>query len=77
VGNFWHMTILRGIAQPADYLLTHMLLAYWRKLLFTATCFAGGVTFAERMLLARQSRPDKLQRPSPMSLTYGGAIISA
>src|SRR5215204_5915706 len=27
------MTILRGIAQPADYLLTHMLLAYWRKLL--------------------------------------------
>src|SRR5215218_6240671 len=27
------MTTLRGIAQPSDYLLTHMLLAYWRKLL--------------------------------------------
>jgi hypothetical protein len=26
------MTTLRGIAQPADYLLTHMLLAYWRGL---------------------------------------------
>ena len=29
------MTTLRGIAQPSDYLLTHMLLAYWRKLLVT------------------------------------------
>ena len=27
------MTTLRGIAQPSDRLLTHMLLAYWRKLL--------------------------------------------
>ena len=27
------MTTLRGIAQPSDCLLTHMLLAYWRKLL--------------------------------------------
>jgi len=29
------------------------------------------------MLLARQSRPDKLHRASPMSLTYGGDIIRA
>src|SRR5215213_2881662 len=28
------MTTLRGIAQPSDCFLTHMLLAYWRKLLF-------------------------------------------
>jgi hypothetical protein len=27
------MTTLRGIAQLSDCLLTHMLLAYWRKLL--------------------------------------------
>src|SRR5215211_2941327 len=27
------MTTLRGIAQPSDRLLTHMLPAYWRKLL--------------------------------------------
>jgi hypothetical protein len=27
------MTTLRGIAQPSDCLLTHMLLAYWRMLL--------------------------------------------
>src|SRR5919107_744942 len=27
------MTTLRGIAQPSNYLLTHRLLAYWRKLL--------------------------------------------
>ena len=27
------MTTLRGIAQPPDCLLAHMLLAYWRKLL--------------------------------------------
>jgi hypothetical protein len=27
------MTTLRGIAQPSDCLLTHILLAYWRKLL--------------------------------------------
>jgi hypothetical protein len=27
------MTTLRGIAQPSDCFLTHMLLAYWRKLL--------------------------------------------
>src|SRR5829696_4663931 len=27
------MTALRGIAQLSDCLLTHMLLAYWRKLL--------------------------------------------
>src|SRR5215208_8464471 len=27
------MTTLRGIAQLSDWLLTHMLLAYWRKLL--------------------------------------------
>jgi hypothetical protein len=33
VGNFSHMTTLRGIAQPSDCLLIHMLLAYWRKLL--------------------------------------------
>src|SRR5215203_3518459 len=33
------MTILRGIAQPADYLLTHMLLAYWRKLLTSGLLF--------------------------------------
>src|SRR5215207_208377 len=29
------MTTLRGVAQPSDCLLTHMLLAYWRDLLFT------------------------------------------
>jgi hypothetical protein len=29
------MTTLRGIAQPSDCLLTHMLLAYWRKLLIS------------------------------------------
>src|SRR5215217_7101552 len=29
------MTTLRGIAQLSDCLLTHMLLAYWRKLLQT------------------------------------------
>jgi hypothetical protein len=27
------MTTLRRIAQPSDCFLTHMLLAYWRKLL--------------------------------------------
>src|SRR5215213_8933293 len=27
------MITLRGIAQPSDCLLTHILLAYWRKLL--------------------------------------------
>src|SRR5215217_6994724 len=27
------MTTLRGVAQPSDCLLTHMLLAYWRDLL--------------------------------------------
>jgi len=29
------MITLRGIVQPSDHCLAHMLLAYWRKLLFT------------------------------------------
>src|SRR5215213_6246866 len=32
------MTTLRGIAQLSDCLLTHMLLAYWRKLLSMPGC---------------------------------------
>jgi hypothetical protein len=35
------MTTLRGIAQPSDPLLTHMLLAYWRKLLACVLTMKG------------------------------------
>jgi type IV secretory pathway VirB6-like protein len=37
------MTTLRGIAQPSDCFLTHMLLAYWRKLLVAFPLVISGV----------------------------------
>ncbi len=36
------MTTLRGIAQPSDCLLAHMLLAYWRELLVNSSLTSTG-----------------------------------
>ena len=42
------MTTLRGIAQPSDCLLTHMLLAYWRKLLYSRSSYVLRRRFVAR-----------------------------
>jgi hypothetical protein len=49
------MTTLRGIAQPADYLLTHMLLAYWRGLLVRVGGYRFVAFFPFLVALSRSS----------------------
>src|SRR5829696_2884720 len=57
------MTTLRGIAQPSDCFLTHMLLAYWRKLLVFMGLLAGVTSVVHFCVLILSRQPEFVGRP--------------
>ena len=57
------MTTLRGIAQPSDCFLTHMLLAYWRKLLVFMGLLAGVTSVVHFCVLTLSRQPEFVGRP--------------